>query len=63
MYGKKSPDFVRGFLACMDYFAVWREGKRHIGGMEGSLGFAMRTVVRELAEVPEDFEKDIELYT
>ena len=59
MYGTRSPDFIRGFLACMELYAIWKDGKRYIGVMEEPLRSAMQDAVNELAEKPEDFKKDI----
>ncbi len=28
MYGKRDSDFIKGFLAAMDAYSVWRNGKR-----------------------------------
>lgn len=34
MYGKQSSDFVHGFLAALDTYAVWKNGKQVIGGLD-----------------------------
>jgi len=62
MYGKRSPDFVKGFLAAMDAYSIWKDGKRYIGAGH-ELKFAMDSDVEELAEIPEDFEEFITFYT
>ena len=60
MYGKQSPDFVRGVLAAMEACAVWRDGKQFIGVMETPLKQAMFEATNDLAEHPPDFKEEIE---
>jgi hypothetical protein len=62
-YGKQSPEFIKGFLAAMDMYAVWKDGKRFMGIMEMPLKQAMHECISELAEVPEDFEEQMGTYT
>jgi len=62
MYGKRSPEFIGGFLAAMDMLAVWKDGQRYVGVLEQPLKKAMQEVVNDLAEVPENFEDIIEKY-
>ena len=62
MYGKRSYDFVYGFLAAMECYAIWKNGERHIGGLETPLKEAMIEDVRALSENPEDFDNKIESY-
>lgn len=62
MYGKRSPDFVDGFLAAMDCYAIWKDGKQYIG-MDRELKAEMKSAVGELAENPKDFDKKISFFT
>jgi uncharacterized protein YbjQ (UPF0145 family) len=55
MYGKRSPDFVHGFLAALDTYAIWRDGIQIIGCLEESLEDVRKNAIKELAEHPEDF--------
>ena len=63
MHGKQNDDFVRGFLAAMDAFSVWRNGKRWIGSPERLLGNEMMRSVAELSEHPNDFQELIHRLT
>jgi len=56
MYGKKSPDFVRGFLAALDTYAIWKDGMQVIGCLNEPLKDIRENAIKELAENPEDFE-------
>ena len=60
MYGKQPPDFVKGFLAALDIYAVWRDGERFIGSPERPLKEVMCDAVNQLAENPEYFKEEIE---
>lgn len=61
-YGTRGPEFIKGFLAAMDTYSVWHNGKRHIGSPEKELKIAMKEAVGELSESPEDFNDDINEY-
>jgi len=37
MYGNQDPQFIRGFLAAIDTYAVYIDGKRYIGSPEKKL--------------------------
>lgn len=50
MYGKRDSDFIKGFLAAMDTYAVWHSGKRFIGSPEQELHDAMKQAVTELGD-------------
>jgi len=63
MYGTQSPDFIDGFLAAMDTYAVHKDGKRYIGSPEKELKSAMQEAVSELSDCPEDHEDEIDFYT
>lgn len=60
MWGTRNPEFIKGFLAAMDVYAVWKDGKRHIGSPEKELQNEMRKAVSELARTPEMFNALIE---
>ena len=34
MYGLRSGDFIRGFLAAIDTYSKWQDGERFIGSPE-----------------------------
>ncbi len=55
MYGPREPDFVKGFLAAMDTYAVWMNGKRFIGSPEEELKTAQRQAIKELGYEVERF--------
>ncbi|OEU68468.1 MAG: hypothetical protein BBJ57_07260 [Desulfobacterales bacterium PC51MH44] len=55
MYGHRSPDFINGFLAAMDTYAVYRNGTREIGSPEINLHDAMKSAVVDLGGKPECF--------
>jgi hypothetical protein len=55
MYGNRDPDFIKGFLAAMDTYAIWHNGKRHIGSPERELLGEMIHAVTELGGKPEDY--------
>ena len=61
MYGARGGDFVYGFMAAMETYAVWRAGKRYIGSPEKELKSAQKEAVRELmeSERAEPFIKNI----
>lgn len=63
LHGEQSGEFVKGFLAALDVYSVWRDGRRYIGSPERVLGDAMREAVRDLYHRPEDFSKIIKCYT
>ena len=48
MYGSRSEDFVRGFLAAIDTFAIWKDGKRWIGSPEKEAKLEMKRAAEEL---------------
>lgn len=61
-YGIRSKEFIEGFLAAMNTYAVWKDGKQFIGSPETELKSAMKKAVSELSEGPEDFNEDIDEY-
>jgi len=63
LHGEQSEDFIKGFLAAMDTYSVWKDGKRWIGSPEVVLGEAMREAVRDLYHRPEEFNAVIRRYT
>ena len=50
MYGKRDSAFIKGFLAAMDTYAVWHNGKRFIGSPKKELHDAMKQAVTELGD-------------
>ena len=63
LYGKRNPDFVRGFLAAIDHYSQYGPERRFIGSERKPTVIALNEAVRDLAEIPEDFKKDIERYS
>jgi len=63
MYGKRDKEFVEGFLAAMETYAVYNNGRRFIGSSETELKEAMVAAVNELSSDPELFMEDISFYT
>ena len=55
MYGKRDSAFIKGFLAAMDTYAVWYNGKRFIGSPEQELHGAMKQVIVELGDDPKNY--------
>ena len=58
MYGKRSPDFVKGVLVGLQGYAWWKDGVQYVGTCGTTLRQALEDAVNELAEVPEDFNVD-----
>jgi len=52
MYGYRSSDFIWGFLAAMETFAVYKDGERYIGCLNEKLRIAQERAVSELSEDP-----------
>ena len=48
MYGARSKEFLDGFIAAMDTYAVYRNGVREIGSPETPLREAVANAKREL---------------
>jgi len=48
MYGARSKEFLDGFIAAMDTYAVYRNGVREIGSPEVPLKIAVEEATREL---------------
>lgn len=56
MYGKRSPDFIKGVLAGLCQFAWWADGVQYVGTCGMTLREAIREAIDDLAENPEDFD-------
>ena len=54
-YGKGSDDFIKGFLAAMDTYAVWKDGRHWIGSPEKLVREEQNEVIKELGGTPETF--------
>ena len=54
-YGHRSPDFIEGFIAAIDTYAVWMNGKRWIGSPEKEARLAMIQAIRELGDDPSEY--------
>lgn len=48
MYGYRDDNFIKGFLAAMDTYAIWHSGQQWIGSPERKLKDEMRSIVSEL---------------
>jgi len=44
MYGPQSPDFIRGVIAGVVTFAVWKDGRPVVGVMQKSLTQAIKEI-------------------
>jgi hypothetical protein len=55
MYGSQNNDFIRGFLAALDTYSVYRNGKRWIGGPECEVKSVMKKAIIELGGDPKQF--------
>jgi len=58
LYGDQSPEFIQGFLAAMENYAVWNNGKQWIGSPELELKSAQREAVIELGDNPDLYLPD-----
>ena len=57
LYGSDVPkEFVEGFLAAMDTYAVWKDGERFIGSPERLLKPEMEKIIKEFGREPAFFE-------
>jgi len=52
MYGERGPEFISGFLAAIDTYAVHLNGKRWIGLPEKEAKNAMVSAIKELGGDP-----------
>ena len=52
MYGDQDPQFIRGFLAAIDTYAIHRNGKKWIGSPEREAKKVMVNAVEELGDDP-----------
>lgn len=57
MYGHRDKDFIKGFLAAMDTYAIWRNGQREIGSPERELKTEMKLVISEFGGDPRNFKE------
>jgi hypothetical protein len=55
MYGIQSDDFVKGVIAAIDAYSVWRNGVQYIGSPERPIKEEIEEAVKDLAEHPEKF--------
>jgi hypothetical protein len=55
MYGYQSPDFIKGFLAAIDTYAIHLDGERFIGSPEKTVHSAMKQAIIELGGEPKDY--------
>jgi flagellar biosynthesis regulator FlaF len=58
MYGNRGRDFIKGFIAAMDTYSVWRNGIREIGSPEKEVQEEMRHAIIELGGDPQEFEDE-----
>jgi len=57
MYGSQSDEFIRGFIAAIDTYAVYNNGKRWIGSPEIEAKEAMQEAIRELGDNTMDIDE------
>ena len=55
MYGDQSDDFIKGFLAAIDTYAVWKDGKRYIGSPEKEMKAEQKEAINELGGDPQNY--------
>ena len=55
MYGSRNNDFIEGFIAAIDTYAVWSNGKRYIGSPEKEATTVITEAINELGGNSEDF--------
>lgn len=60
MYGSRGPDFIRGFLAAIDCYAVWNSGKQWIGSPEKEAKGEMVKAILDLGGNLQDYLKEVE---
>ena len=60
-YGDRSNDFIAGFLAAIDTYAVYQNGKRYIGSPEKEAKAEMKRVCAELGN-PDFMEESKDIY-
>ena len=58
-YGSQGPEFIRGFLAAMETYAVQLNGERWIGSPEQELRGEQRKAVVELGDDPAEYDYEI----
>ena len=59
MYGSREPDFIRGFIAAIDTYAVHKDGKRWIGSPEKEIRKAKAEAIAELGDDPRAYLDEI----
>ena len=59
MYGSQSPDFILGFLAAMDTYAIHRNGIREIGSPEKEVKGEMKHAIEELGGDPANYRPEL----
>ena len=60
MYGSREPDFIKGFLAAMDTYAIWKDWDRFIGSPEKALKGEMVKAILDLGGNLQDYLKEVE---
>jgi hypothetical protein len=50
MYGKRSKDWIEGFIAAVDSYSVWRNGAKWIGSPEKLASEVIREVKEECGD-------------
>lgn len=58
LYGTRGGQFIYGYLAAMETFAIWHDGEQYVGVMQTPLKEAMQHAVSELSE---DYYRDSQL--
>lgn len=55
MYGDQDPQFIKGFLAAIDTYSIYFNGKRWIGSPEKEAKKAMIEAIKELGDDPSEY--------
>lgn len=48
LYGEQSQDFIRGVIAGVEAYAIWKDGKEVVGVLEEKLEDAIKRIKEEL---------------
>ena len=62
MYGNQDPQFIRGFLAAIDTYAVYIDGKRYIGSPEKEIKEELVSACKELGGDPSKYVYKLYVY-
>jgi hypothetical protein len=58
MYGFQNKDFLKGFLAALDAYSIWKDGKRTIGCLNTEVTAVMKYAIKEMYVDAEKFTEE-----